>query len=167
LCHHVYRGNVGDGEEFSTSLSRMLGMLDLCQIARDTVTLVFDKGSAALANTVELQEAGVGWISALPWNQAPTAFRERAVEQLQLCSSAQPGVRAAAEKLLVHGQQYLCVLKYSASFAGERSGSSITASVALYCSPIEWIAAPSKSPAAIPDSQKSTRSCAASKMATG
>jgi transposase len=66
LCHHVYRGNVADGEEFSTSLSRMLGMLDRRQIARDTVTLVFDKGSAALANTVELQEAGVGWISALP-----------------------------------------------------------------------------------------------------
>jgi transposase len=119
LCHHVYRGNVTDGEEFSISLSRMLGMLDRCQIARDTVTLVFDKGSAALANTVELQEAGVGWISALPWNQAPAAFRERAVEQLPLCSSAQPGVRAAAEKLLVHGQEYLCVVKYSASFAGE------------------------------------------------
>ena len=120
LCHHVYRGNVADSEEFSTSLARMLGMLDRCRIARDTVTLVFDKGSAALANTVELQEAGVGWISALPWNQAPAAFRERAVDQLSLCSSAQPGVRVAAEKLLVHGQEYLCVLKYSASFAGEQ-----------------------------------------------
>ena len=120
LCHHVYRGNVADSEEFSTSLARMLGMLDRCQIARDTVTLVFDKGSAALANTVELQESGVGWISALPWTQAPAAFRERAVEQLLLCSSAQPGVRAAAEKLLVHGREYLCVLKYSASFAGEQ-----------------------------------------------
>src|SRR6202790_3609609 len=126
LCHHVYRGNVADGEEFSTSLYRMLGMLDRCQIARDTVTLVFDKGSAALANTVELQEAGVGWISALPWNQAPVAFRERAVEQLPLCSSAQPGVRAVAEKLLVHGQEYLCVLKYSASFAGEQLDSLTT-----------------------------------------
>src|ERR1700674_1630656 len=120
LCHYVYRGHVGDGEEFSPSLSRMRGMLDRCQIARDTVTLVFDKGSAALANTVELQAAGVGWISALPWNQAPAAFRERAVEQLPICSSAQPGVRAAAEKLLVHGREYLCVLKYSASFAGEQ-----------------------------------------------
>jgi len=120
LCHHVYRGNVADSEEFSTSLARMLGMLDRCQIARDTVTLVFDKGSAALANTVELQESGVGWISALPWTQAPTAFRERTVEQLPLCSSAQPGVHAAAEKLLVHGQEYLCVLKYSAFFAGEQ-----------------------------------------------
>src|ERR1700736_963621 len=65
LCHHVYRGNVADGEEFSTSLSRILGMLDRCQIERNTVTWVFDKGSAALANTVELQEAELGWISAL------------------------------------------------------------------------------------------------------
>ncbi|MDE3157804.1 MAG: IS1634 family transposase [Acidobacteriota bacterium] len=119
LCHHVYRGNVADAEEFSISLARMLGMLDRCQIARGEVTLVLDKGSAALANTVELEEAGVGWIAALPWNQAPVAFRERAVDQLPLLSSAQPGVRAAAEKLLVHGQEYLCVLKYSASFAGD------------------------------------------------
>jgi transposase len=120
LCHHVYRGNIADSEEFSTSLARMLGMLDRTQIARDTVTLVLDKGGAALANTVELEEARVGWIAALPWNQAPLAFRERAVEQLPPCSSAQPGVRAAAEKLLVHGKEYLCVLKYSASFAGEQ-----------------------------------------------
>ena len=42
------------------------------------------------------------------------------VEELPPCSSAQPGVRAAAEKLLVHGKEYLCVLKYSASFAGEQ-----------------------------------------------
>jgi hypothetical protein len=32
LCHLVYRGNVADAEEFSTSLARMLGMLDRCQI---------------------------------------------------------------------------------------------------------------------------------------
>jgi transposase len=120
LCHHVYRGNISDAEEFSTSLARMLGMLDRTAIGRDTVTLVFDKGGAALANTVELEESGAGWISALPWNQAPPAFRERAVEELIPCSSAQPGVRAAGEKLLVHGKQYLCVLKYSASFAGEQ-----------------------------------------------
>jgi len=120
LCHHVYRGNIADGEEFSTSLARMLGMLDRTQMARDTVTLVLDKGGAALANTVQLEEAGVGWIAALPWNQAPVSFRERAVAQLPPCSSAQPGVRAAAEKLLVHGKEYLCVLKYSASFAGEQ-----------------------------------------------
>ena len=119
LCHHVSRGNTADSEEFSASLARILGMLDRTQIARDTVTLVSDKGGAALANTVELEQAGVGWISALPWNQAPAEFRERDVEKLPACTNAQPGVRAAAEKLLVHGKEYLCVLKYSASFAGE------------------------------------------------
>ena len=120
LCHHVYPGNVADAEEFSTALGRIARMLDLNQIARQTVTLVLDKGAAALANTVALEEAQLGWITALPWNQAPDEFRSRAVEQLPLSSSAQPGVRAAAEKILVHGQEYLCVLKYSAAFAGEQ-----------------------------------------------
>jgi transposase len=120
LCHHVYPGNVADVEEFSTALTRITRMLDQNQIARETVTLVLDKGSAALANPVALEEAGVGWISALPWNQAPAELRSRAVEELPLCSSAQPGVRAAAEKTLVHGREYLCVVKYSASFAGEQ-----------------------------------------------
>jgi transposase len=120
LCHHVYPGDVADAEEFSTALSRITRMLDHNQIARDTVTLVFDKGTAALANTVELEQARVGWISALPWNQAPVELRERAVELLPPCSSQQPGVRAAGEKLLVHGKEYFCVVKYSASFAGEQ-----------------------------------------------
>ena len=120
LCHHVYPGNVADVEEFSTALARITRMLDQNQIARETVTLVLDKGSAALANTVALEEAGVGWISALPWNQAPAELRSRATEELPACSSAQPGVRATAEKTLVHGCEYLCVVKYSASFAGEQ-----------------------------------------------
>jgi len=120
LCHHVYPGNVADVEEFSTALVRILRMLDQNQIARQTVTLVLDKGSAALANTVALEEAGVGWISALPWNQAPPELRSRPTEELPACSSAQPGVRAVAEKMLVHGREYLCVVKYSASFAGEQ-----------------------------------------------
>ena len=120
LCHHVYPGNVADVEEFSTALTRITGMLDQNQIARETVTLVLDKGSAALANTVALEEAGLGWISALPWNQAPAELRSRATEELPTCSSAQPGVRAAAEKTLVHGREHLCVVKYSASFAGEQ-----------------------------------------------
>ena len=128
LCHHVYPGNVADAEEFSVALSRLTHMLDHNQIARDTVTLVFDKGSAALANTVELEEAGIGWISALPWNQAPAPLRERTVEQLPPCSSQQPGVRAAGEKLLVHGKEYFCVVKYSASFATEQL-QSLTTSV--------------------------------------
>src|SRR6202045_1647975 len=120
LCHHVYPGNVAEVEEFSTSLARITRMLDQNQIGRETVTLVLDKGSAALANTVQLEEAGGGWISALPWNQAPAELRSRVVEELPACSSAQPGVRAAAEKTLVHGREYRCVVKYSASFAGEQ-----------------------------------------------
>jgi transposase len=120
LCHHVYPGDVADVEEFSSALARITRLLDHNQIARDSVTLVFDKGSAALANTVALEEARLGWISALPWNQAPAELRERAVEQLPLCGSQQPGVRAAGEKALVHGKEYFCVVKYSASFAGEQ-----------------------------------------------
>jgi hypothetical protein len=62
----------------------------------------------------------VGWISVLPWNQAPAELRELATEQLPPCSAEQPGVRAVAEELLVHGQEYLAVLKYSAPFAAEQ-----------------------------------------------
>src|SRR5213083_3187897 len=120
LCHHVYAGNVADVVEFPEALARIVKMLDRNQIERQSVTLVFDKGTAALENTLLLEKAGVGWISALPWNQAPPELRERAVEALPLCSSDQPGVRAAAEKALVHGKEYLCVLKYSSSFAGEQ-----------------------------------------------
>src|SRR5437899_9072888 len=53
-------------------------------------------------------------------NQAPAELRERATEELPPCSAEQPGVRAVAEKLLVHGQEYLAVLKYSAPFAAEQ-----------------------------------------------
>ena len=73
-----------------------------------------------MANTVELEQAGIGWISALPWNQAPAELRAKPVEQIPPCSSTQPGVRACAEKMLVHGQEFLCVLKYSACFASEQ-----------------------------------------------
>src|SRR5207237_3091923 len=104
--------NVSDLEEFSVVLARIVRLLEQSQMARDAVTLVFDKGTAALDNTVQLQEAGVGWISALPWNQAPAELRERATEELPPCSAEQPGVRAVAEKRLVHGQEYLAVVKY-------------------------------------------------------
>ena len=120
LCHHVYPGNVADAEEFPVALARTVALLDRHGIGRDTVTLVLDKGSAALANTLELEQAGVGWISALPWNQAPEELRERPAEQLAELSSAQPGVRATAERLVVHGKEYLCVVKYSAPFASEQ-----------------------------------------------
>jgi transposase len=120
LCHHVYPGNVAEVEEFSIALGRILRLLDHNQIARDSVTLVFDKGSAALDNTVQLTEAGVGWISALPWNQAPPELRECALEQIPVCSGDQPGVRALAGKAVVHGDEYRCVVKYSAPFAAEQ-----------------------------------------------
>lgn len=120
LCHHVYPGNVTDADELPAALARIAILLDRNQIGRDTVTLVLDKGSAALANTLELEQAGVGWISALPWNQAPADLRARDVEQLSPCGAALPGIRAAAEPHVVHGQRYLCVLKYSSSFAAEQ-----------------------------------------------
>ena len=126
LCHHVYPGNVADAEELPVALQRIGALLDQHDMARDTVTLVLDKGSAALANTLELEKAGVGWISALPWNQAPAEFRERPPEQLSALSN-DPGTRAAAERLIVHGKEYLCVLKYSAPFASEQLHSLTTA----------------------------------------
>src|SRR6202035_1445681 len=81
LCHHVYPGNVADVDEFSTALTRITRMVDQNQITRDTVTLVLDKGSAALANTVAFEEAGVGWISALPWNRGPGGLASRGGEK--------------------------------------------------------------------------------------
>jgi transposase len=132
LCHHVYPGNVADAEEFPIALQRIVALLDRHAIARDTVTLVLDKGSAALVNTLELERAGVGWISALPWNQAPAELRERPVGELSAWSSGPPGVRAAAERLIVHGKEYLCVVRYSAPFASEQLHSlSTTLSKAL------------------------------------
>jgi transposase len=120
LCHHVYPGNLTDTEEFSNSLPRLLRFLDDNRIERDSVTLVFDKGSAALYNTLALDESGIGWVSALPWNQAPAEFRETPLEQLQALGSDQPGVQAAQAKLVVHGKERLCVLKYSAPFLSEQ-----------------------------------------------
>ncbi len=120
LCHHVYAGNVPDVDELPKALERIVKMLDRNQIERSSVTLVFDKGTAALDNTLLLNEAGVGWISALPWNQAPPQLRERPVEELPLCSSAHPGVHAVAERANIHGAEYLCVLKYSSAFATEQ-----------------------------------------------
>ena len=98
----------------------MVALLDRRQIPRDSVTLVLDKGSAALANTLELDQANVGWISALPWSQAPTALRERDVEELEACTSQQPGVKTLAAPMVVHGKEHLCVVKYSSSFASEQ-----------------------------------------------
>jgi transposase len=118
LCHHLYRGSVADAEEFPEALRRIVTLLERNQIAPETVTLILDKGSAALANTLELEKAGVGWVSALPWSQAPTELRSS--QQLTPLSSQQPGVSAAAQMAVVHGKEYVCVVKYSASFAAEQ-----------------------------------------------
>jgi transposase len=128
LCHHVYRGDRPDVDEVSTMLTRVGELLDQHQIPRETVTLVMDKGAAALATTVAATEAGFGWIAALPWTQAPADLRARTVEDLPVIATV-PGGRAIAERRLVHGQEYLCVVKYSASFAGEQL-QSVTTSLA-------------------------------------
>ena len=120
LCHHVYPGNLADTEEFSIALPRLLRFVDENQIPRHSITLVFDKGSAALYNTLALDESGLGWISALPWNQAPKDFREAPLEQFTPLSSDQPGVQAYQQKVLVHGKERLCVLKYSVPFLSEQ-----------------------------------------------
>jgi transposase len=119
LCHHVYPGNVPDALELPVALERIGRMLDRNGIERETVTLVFDKGSAALENTLLLEQARVGWISALPWNQAPEALRGQPVDQLSACASL-PGLRVATETHLVHGRDYRCVLVYSSPFAAEQ-----------------------------------------------
>ena len=101
LCHHLYRGNVVDAEEFPQALHRLVTLLKSNQIAPETVPLVLDKGSVALDNTLALEQAGVGWISALPWTQAPAELRSS--QQLTPLSSHQPGVSAAAQTTVVHG----------------------------------------------------------------
>lgn len=119
LGHHVYPGNVSDSGEFDVSLSRILQLLDGAQMARHSVTIVFDKGSAALPNTLALDQAGLGWVSALPWNQAPVELRDLPIEQLSALPD-HPGVQAIARRSLVHGKERLCVVKYSASFMAEQ-----------------------------------------------
>jgi hypothetical protein len=105
LCHHLYRGNVADAEEFPEAFHRIVTLLERNQIAPDT-------------DTLELEQAGVGWISALPWTQAPAEFRSS--QHLTPLSSQEPGVSADAETAIVHGKEYRCVVKYSAPCAGEQ-----------------------------------------------
>ena len=60
LCHHVYPGNVTDTEEFPVALERIQRLLARHAIPPETVTLVFDKGTAALANTRVVGRSGTG-----------------------------------------------------------------------------------------------------------
>jgi len=120
LYHHVYPGNLSDAGGFSTSLPRLSQFLGDIQVARGSVTLVFDKGAAALANTLALDQSGVGWVSALPWNQAPPACRGTPSDQLTALSPDQPSVQAAHTTQVVHGRERACVLRYSALFLSEQ-----------------------------------------------
>ncbi len=120
LCHHVYPGAVPDSEELPAALGRLERMLERAGIAREEVTLVLDKGSAALDNTLELQQRGLGWVAALPWNQAPAGLRATDEEELKPVGGAHPGVRAAAQRCRVHGGESLCVVQHSTGFAAEQ-----------------------------------------------
>jgi hypothetical protein len=82
--------------------------------------VVFDKGTVAVANTVALEEARLGWTSALPWNQTPAELREREVEKLPPCANQQPGCVRREKKRWCMAKKYFYVVKYSASFAGEQ-----------------------------------------------
>ena len=106
LCHHVSPGNVTDRDELPACLGRITRLLDGASIPRETVTLVLDKGSAALANTLQLQASGLGWVAELPWDRDRAALRARPVEQLEAVAG-EPGVRVGAERTLVHGDEYL------------------------------------------------------------
>src|SRR6516164_4358400 len=77
----------------------------------------------------------------------PPELRSRTVEELPVCSSAQPGVRAASEKILVHGREYVCVVKYSASFAGEQLHS-VTTSLSRVLQALRRLARDLKKPKA-------------------
>ena len=125
LCHHVYPGHRGDSSELPVALQRIGRLLDAAGIARESVTLVLDKGSAALANTLELERQRLGWVAALPWGQAPAAVRELEEGQLQPVGGGRGGVRAAARRALVHGAERLCVLQHSSDFAAAQMHSAL------------------------------------------
>jgi len=120
LCHHVYPLNVSDSGELSAVLPRIPRMLARVGIACNTLTLVMDKGSATLASSLELQRHGLHWVAALPWNKAPQGLRMRPAGDLDSLQPRQPGVKACAQKEIVHGAERQCALSHSASFAVEQ-----------------------------------------------
>ena len=77
----------------------------------------------------------MGWISALPWNQAPPEFRDSSDGTItRLPAAPNPECAPGPRRLLVHGREYLCVVKYSASFAGEQLHSLTTSLEPSVCS---------------------------------
>lgn len=116
LCHRVYDGNAADSEPFPAVISRVNQMLDHYGLGKERVTLVSGKSSAALAHIEDLEAAGLGWITALTWDQTPPDFRARTPDQLSRCSLKEPGIRAVAERVHLYGGEHLCVLKHSQTF---------------------------------------------------
>ena len=90
LCHHVYPGHVSDAVELPAALPRVTRLPGEAGMARGRVTLVSDKGTSALTNTVALAEAGIVWVSVLPWNQAPVDLFTRALGTVPFCGWITP-----------------------------------------------------------------------------
>ena len=118
--HQVYPDNVPHGGELPAALERIGGRLDRAGIPRASVTQTMDKGSAVLANTLDMERSGPGWVAALPWNQAPPELRQRPLDVLPPVGPEHPGLRALAERCLVHGTERRCVLQYSATYGTEQ-----------------------------------------------
>ncbi len=139
LFHHTYPGNRADAEEFGVSLPRMLEVLKRSGISPSDVTLVFDKGASSLLNNIELEASGLGWISALPWSQAPEEMRQVPIEQMHCCSSALPGIRVKKGEADVHGHPSSCVVLHSSVFQSEQLHS-LMANVSKACSKLRTLA---------------------------
>lgn len=139
LFHHTYPGNRADAEEFGVSLPRILEVLAGSGIPPSAVTLVFDKGASSLLNSVELEDSGLGWISALPWSQAPKDMREVPIEQMQCCSSTLPGIQVKKGEALAHGRPATCVVLHSSVFQSEQLHS-LMANVSKACSRLRALA---------------------------
>lgn len=120
LGHHVYPGDRNDTDEFSYSLPRLLDLLDQGEVPRSGVTFVFDKGTASFDNTIALDFEQVGWIQAVPWDQAPKGFREREASQLQPLGPRFPGVSVALEQGEWNGPDRQLVLIHSSCFLSEQ-----------------------------------------------
>lgn len=129
VCHHVYAGNVADVIEFSAALPHLLHHLDANQIPRDDVTLVFDKGPECLPNLLALDQAGLGFVSALPWSEVPEPLRQLSLKQLPALRAEHPGVQALGQVHEIQGIKRLCVVSYSSAFMSEQLHS-LTASLA-------------------------------------
>lgn len=157
LFHHTYPGNRADAEEFSISLPFILELLDRAQIPRSDVTLVFDKGSASLLNALELEQSQLGWVSAVPWNQAPQQLRGMPLGRFQSCGPELPGVRWAEAQGLVQGKTRRCVVMHSSTFEAEQLHS-LMGSIAKACAKLRALARELVKPQRRPRKEEAIRS---------